>query len=130
MQGPPPNVYVCWDCFVPCIQIIPDSPHPDRDSTPSQVCNLIPCAPAHWQKWDRDTASATDLLMLAETLQNLISPGRRGPPGRGRRREDGGNPPHRRRAGPGRPPCDGCDWWSGCFCECPPARPCPREEAP
>lgn len=27
-------------------------------------------------------------------------------------------------------PCDGCDWWTGRFCECPPARPCPQEESP
>lgn len=131
MQGPPPNVYVCRDCFVPCIQIIPVSQHLDRDSTPSQVCNLIPCASAHWQKWDRDTASATDLLMLAETLQglssHLVAEVRRdvaaaekmgGPLRTAAEREEGAHP------------CDGCDWWTGRFCECPPARPCPQEESP
>ncbi len=126
MQSPPPNIYVCRDCFVPCIQIIPVSPHP------SQVCNLIPCTPAHWQKWDRDTASATDLLALAETLQDLsshlVAEVRRDV---GAAEKMGGplrTPAERER---GAHPCDGCPWWlDGHFCECPPARPCPRGVEP
>ena len=114
-------VFVCRGCFEPCIIIRSPTKHPP------ETCPIGPGFTPQWDEWNRDTASATDLLRLVDCLQGvssrLVAEVRRDVAAA----ETAGRPlrtDEERRAGTH--PCDGCDWWHELFCECPPALPCPR----